>query len=304
MPTVAEMAGGPISSVVPSTTATALTSIATGLTPGRHGVVGYRMSVDARVLNVLRWATPEGDARKAIPPHMIQPEPSFLSQRAPVVTRADFERSGFSAAHLADCRFTPYRVPSTMVTEVARLLRAGEPFVYTYYEGIDKVAHEYGLGEHYDVELRFADQLVSELISVLPRGATLLITADHGQLETGDNIVDPHPDVLSHTSWQSGEGRFRWFHARPGREAALQEACLEHHGSQAWVRTQDEVVKEGWFGPVVTDAAASRLGDVAMAAKGTVAFNDPADTGPYHLIGRHGSLTSAEMRVPLLAAGH
>ena len=34
------MTGGPITSVVPSTTATALTSITTGLSPGEHGVVG------------------------------------------------------------------------------------------------------------------------------------------------------------------------------------------------------------------------------------------------------------------------
>jgi hypothetical protein len=45
-PTLCGMAGGPIASVVPSNTATALTSIATGLTPGEHGVVGYRVAVD------------------------------------------------------------------------------------------------------------------------------------------------------------------------------------------------------------------------------------------------------------------
>src|SRR5215213_5230924 len=59
-PTMSALAGGPICSVVPSTTATALTSIATGLTPGQHGVVGYRIAVDGEVLNVLRWPTPHG----------------------------------------------------------------------------------------------------------------------------------------------------------------------------------------------------------------------------------------------------
>jgi len=60
------MTGGPISSVVPSTTATALTSIATGLPPGQHGVVGYRVAVNGEVLNILRWTTPNGDARHRI----------------------------------------------------------------------------------------------------------------------------------------------------------------------------------------------------------------------------------------------
>ena len=54
----------------PSTTATALTSITTGLPPGEHGVVGYRIDVHGDVLNVLRWSTPRGDARRAIPPEV------------------------------------------------------------------------------------------------------------------------------------------------------------------------------------------------------------------------------------------
>ncbi len=59
---------------------------------------------------------------------------------------------------------------------------------------------------------------------------------------------------------------------------------------------------EGWFGPHVSEAAAARFGDVVLAAIDPVAFEDPADTGPYRLESRHGSLTPAEMLVPLLAS--
>ena len=54
------------------------------------------------------------------------------------------------------------------------------------------------------------------------------------------------------------------------------------------------------IGPEVSDSLAGRLGDVCLVAKGSVAFHDPADSGPFRLIGRHGSLTPAEMYVPLL----
>jgi hypothetical protein len=67
-PTLASMAGSPITTVVPSTTSTALTSITTGLPPGEHGVIGYRMAVQGEILNVLRWSTASGDARSTIPP--------------------------------------------------------------------------------------------------------------------------------------------------------------------------------------------------------------------------------------------
>jgi predicted AlkP superfamily pyrophosphatase or phosphodiesterase len=302
VPTLAAMDGGPITTVAPSTTATALTSISTGLTPGEHGIMGYRMAVHGEVLNVLRWTTATGDARNSLPPQKLQLAAPFLGHRPPVITRAEFEGSGFTQAHLDGVRFVGYRTLGTLVQEVSRLTRGGEPFVYAYYEGLDKVSHEYGLGDHYDSELAWIDRLVSELLGVLPPGAVLLVTADHGQVEVGERVIDIHPDVLAQVSMQSGEGRMRWFHARAGRAGALLEAVTGHHGDHGWVRTREETIAEGWFGPHVSEVAGMRLGDVLIAARDDVAFHDPNDTGPYRLIGRHGSLTSAEMLVPLLAS--
>ncbi|HEX9259621.1 MAG TPA: alkaline phosphatase family protein [Acidimicrobiales bacterium] len=303
-PTLSAMAGGWVHTVVPSTTATALTSIAVGLTPGEHGVVGYRIDVHGEVLNVLRWSTPHGDARKRVPPAQLQPVPPFMGANIPVVTRAEFNGSGFSLAHLAGTRHVGYRASSTLVVEVRRLLTAGERFVYAYYDGIDKVAHEYGLGAHYDQELRSVDRLVADILSELPPGAVLLVTADHGQVDVGANIVVPASEVLALTDRQSGEGRFRWLHARSGAVADLAEAAAGAHGDQAWVVTLEQVRDEGWFGPRLTPQSRERLGDVALVARGAVSFDDPADTGPFELISRHGSLTAAEMRVPLLAAAN
>jgi Type I phosphodiesterase / nucleotide pyrophosphatase len=301
-PTLSAMQGGAITTVAPSTTSTALTSITTGLPPGEHGMVGYRMAVHGEVLNVLRWATAAGDAHQTLPPAKMQPVAAFLGQRPPVVTRAEYRRSGFTGAHLEPARFWGYRTMATMVAEVEALLGRGEPFVYAYYDGLDKVAHEYGLGEYYDAELTWIDQVVDRMVSRLPAGAALLVIADHGQVQTGDQVVDLAPGVLALCSMQSGEGRFRWLHARPGRAGALREAAVEHHGDDAWVVTRDEMVAAGWLGPVVTEAARSRLGDVALVARTNAAFHDPQDVGPYELVGRHGSLTRAEMLVPLLAA--
>jgi predicted AlkP superfamily pyrophosphatase or phosphodiesterase len=301
-PTLAAMTGGPVTTVAPSTTSTALTSLTTGLPPGEHGVVGYRIAVHGEVLNVLRWTTAAGDAHQSIPPSKLQPVAPFLGERPPVVTRAEYRRSGFTGAHLDPARFWGYRTLSTMVTEVGRLVRASEPFVYAYYDGLDKVAHEYGLGEHYDNELAWIDHTVERILTALRPGCVLVVTADHGQVEVGDNVIPLAGDVLAHCSMQSGEGRFRWLHARAGRARALWEAASEHHSDVAWILTRDEVVSKQWWGPVVSEAALARLGDVAVVVRTDMAFHDPLDTGPYELVGRHGSLTSAEMLVPLLVA--
>lgn len=301
-PVLHGMQGSWISSVAPSTTATALTSLTTGLTPGEHGIVGYRMDEAGEVLNVLRWCTPRGDARRTLPPLQLQPVPPFLGHRPPIVVKSEFAGSGFSGAHLEGARHHGWRVPSTLVTECRSLLAAGEPFVYAYYDGVDKVAHEYGLEEHYRAELAFADRLVGDLLSVLPPGAVLLVTADHGQVDVGPKGVRHLPkEVLELVGHQSGEGRFRWLHARRGGAAELLSAATEAHGDEAWIVPVEQVCDERWFGARLTPDARARLGDVALVARSPVSFDDPDDSGPFELVGRHGSLTTAEMKVPLLA---
>jgi hypothetical protein len=80
-------------------------------------------------------------------------------------------------------------------------------------------------------------------------------------------------------------------------------AAAEYHGHQAWVRSADQIGGEQWFGQEVPGPEVrDRLGDVALVPFEPMAFADPADTGPFELIGRHGSLTSAEMYVPCLTA--
>ena len=83
----------------------------------------------------------------------------------------------------------------------------------------------------------------------------------------------------------------------------LLRAAREHHSDTAWVVSAEQVLDERWFGSKVLPEVRARLGDVALVAREPVAYDDPTDTGPYELIGRHGSMTSAEVYVPLLVAG-
>jgi predicted AlkP superfamily pyrophosphatase or phosphodiesterase len=306
-PTVAAGAGGPITSVVPTTTATALTSITTGRPPAGHGVVGYRVRVDSdhggddEVMNILRWRTGAGDMRQRRPATAFQPTRPFGGRSVPAVTRMEFASTGFTAAHLAGARLVGWSVPSTLVVEVRRLLREGESFVYAYYDGLDKVAHERGLGEYYAQELRTVDRLVGDIVDSLPSGAALVVTSDHGQVEVGASARLPGPELLANVELMSGEGRFRWLHARPGATADVVAAAEDAHGAEAWVRTREQIVDEGWFGGPLSAEVAHRLGDVALVAHAPVAFLDPADTGETRLLARHGSLTAAEMYVPLVS---
>ena len=308
-PTLTDMAGGPITTVAPSTTAAALTSISTGLPPGEHGVVGYRIAVGGssgpphgEILNALRWSTGNGDARRRHDPRLFQPCEMFGSQRPPVVTRAQFADSGFTAAHLSDTRLFGYADRVGLVDQVLGAFAREEPFVYAYWDDIDRTAHEFGLAERYNDELAACDAMVAELLHRLPAGTAVVVTADHGQVHVGERLIHLPEEVTGLVDGQSGEARFRWLHSRPGAASDLLAAAHQAFDHVGWVRSVDEVVSAGWLGDRVTSTARGRLGDVAVVARDPVAFVDPAEASSIELIGRHGSLTAAEMLVPAVFA--
>ena len=139
----------------------------------------------------------------------------------PVISPAELEHSAFTEAHLRGSRPVGYRATSAIAVEIGRQLRAGERFVYAYYGGVDKTAHERGFGDFYDAELRAADRLVGDILDVLPPGAALLVTADHGQVDVGDRIDRARPRACS-TWWRCSRARDASGGGTPGRGAAAE----------------------------------------------------------------------------------
>lgn len=299
-PTLAGFDGRSIHTVAPTTTATALTSITTGLTPGEHGIVGYRMVLGGDVVNTLRWQSGEQAVRRSHPPADVQSFEPFLGVEVPVVAQGELQQSAFSEAHLRGSRPVGWRAPSSIAVEARRQIESGERFVYCYYNGVDKIAHERGFGEFYDAELRFADGLVADLVDSVPSGTAVLVTADHGQVHVGSNIIHPSDELLGPVTMQSGEGRFRWLHCASGDVESLATSARDAYGHVAWVVTKDQMLDERWFGSVVSPPIRRRLGDVALVPFEPVSFYEAADSGPFELVCRHGSLTSAEVEVPLI----
>ncbi|MEK8228819.1 hypothetical protein NKG05_26780 [Oerskovia sp. M15] len=72
-------------------------------------------------------------------------------------------------------------------------------------------------------------------------------------------------------------------------------------GDAALVALRDDAVAAGWFGPVA-DHVLPTIGDVVVAMRGraTVVDSRTQTAASLQLVGVHGSLTRAEMQVPLL----
>ncbi|MGH3825285.1 MAG: alkaline phosphatase family protein, partial [Pseudonocardiaceae bacterium] len=72
-------------------------------------------------------------------------------------------------------------------------------------------------------------------------------------------------------------------------------------GDRAWIRTREEAIAAGWFGPVVEPDIRDRIGDIIVAARTDFAIVRSRITPKLsRLIGHHGSLTADEQLVPLL----
>src|SRR5262249_41854557 len=90
----------------------------------------------------------------------------------------------------------------------------------------------------------------------------------------------------------------------PGAEGDVASAWRELLADRAWVRLREEAIDQGWFGPDIGDRVRDAIGEVVVALRGTSVVThravDPLQAGPR---GHHGSLTSAEILVPLVVAG-
>ncbi|MCZ7526177.1 MAG: alkaline phosphatase family protein [Acidimicrobiia bacterium] len=301
LPELGAMEGRAIATVVPSTTSAALTSITTGLAPSQHGIVGFRMRVEDAVLNVLRW---RADGWEAPDPFSVQRHTAFLGRPVPVVTKSEFRDGGFTRAHLRGSRFVGWSTCATLVEHCRRLVDEGERLVYSYYPGVDSVAHEYGLHDgFFEAELAAVDRLVGRMLDALPGRAALVVTADHGQVHFGREGWVGLDALDGLVGAYAGDGRFRYLHARSGAASELLAAATEEVGHQAWVLGREQLLDEGWLGPgPVAPGVRRRVGDVVLAAREPVAFVDPTFRKESQLLAGHGSVTPDEMLVPLLAA--
>jgi hypothetical protein len=295
----------------PSTTATSLTSLGTGLPPGAHGVMGLSMrGPGGTVLNALQW-----DAAK-VDPEQWQPHPTaFERAAADGVTVHSFGPGRFRGTGLNGAAFRGVTLaPSESAGELAAATLealADRParervLAYTYYGDLDATGHRKGVGSAaWRHQLAHVDRLAEQIGTGLPAGSALLITADHGMVDLLDDErvdFDGEPELQDGVELLAGEPRARYVHALPGAAESVLAAWRARLDTGWIVLGRTEAVEAGWFGPRVDAAVLDRIGDVVAIATGAGSVV-ATTTEPHFLakmIGMHGSLSEDELVVPLL----
>lgn len=314
-PTLAALRGVTVQAGFPSTTSAGLAAIGTGCQAGEHGMVGYSFALPGSgVVNALRWSPhPWGDDLRDVQvPERVQPMPTTFQRAAAsgmsvtVVNKAEFAESGMTRAVLRGARYVGVLGLGDLASELRSAMAAGG-FCYGYYADLDMIGHLHGPGsEPWRMQLRHVDRLVESIVDALPPGALLAVVADHGMVavDESDGVdVDAVAALTAGTIGIGGEARARHVYAEDGAADDVATAWREVLGDRAWVVTRDESIAAGWFGPRVADAVRPRIGDVVAAARDSLVMVrrrvEPIESG---LRGHHGSLTTAEQRIPLLLA--
>ena len=312
-PVLAGLRGQTLQVGFPSTTVAGLAAVGTGCRSGEHGMVGLSFRLPgADVVNALGWRPhPWGrDLRDEVPPEQVQPKPTTFERAAAsgiavsVVSGAQFTGSGLTRAVLRGGRYVGVQALGDLAACVRSALGDGG-FCYGYHSELDLLGHVYGPGSTaWRMQLRQVDRLVESIVEGLGPGGLLAVVADHGMVEVDASEVvdiDACEALLDGVDAIGGEPRARHVYVADGAGDAVLAAWRETLAQRAWVVSRDEAIAAGWFGDKVGDDARFRIGDVVAAARGDAAMmRRTAESLLSSLIGQHGSLTTAEQRVPLL----
>lgn len=289
-----------LQTVVPSTTAAAITALGTTELPGRTGMLGYtvREPGSGQLMNLIRWdqdfmPVERWQLRPTVAEHLAEPV------RFAVVGPERFVGSGLNRAAFRGARDISGEDLAARVDVTVAELRAGRAdVVYLYWGEVDHVGHVAGWGSwEWGEEASRTDRELGRLARLLPADTLLVITADHGMVDVADSTdAALVPDLARGVDLISGEPRAMHLHTS---DEGVAGRWRDHLGERAWVLPRAEAL--ALYGEV-DDRFLPVIGDVVVFMRGRSVVVDSRTQSPASiaLIGVHGSLTPEEMRVPFL----
>lgn len=316
-PCLSSMTGRALTAGFPSTTVTSLASLGTGLPPGQHGLTGYTtyMADEEAVVNWLAWrSVGEGaDLRDRLVPEVVQPLPTVWERAdaagvtTTVCTFDNFADTGLTRAVLRGGRWGGTFSEGDAVARAVDAAGMGNrALVYVYVSALDLVGHLRGPDtESWREQLSIVDRVAERIAAGIGSDTTMYITADHGMVHVPDEAkvdFDGTPALQDGVLALAGEPRMRHVHTRPGAARDVRSAWQQQLGDDWVVTTAEEAITAGLFGPDVSPTARARIGDVIAIAMGNGGVVERRKLPRLSAMpGQHGSLTDADLLVPLLS---
>ncbi len=297
-----------ISTVFPSTTASALPSFTTGVSPGEHGLLGYRVRVPESGELVNQLTGLDSIAAKeswlgAVPLYAHAREQGI---RPVVVSKARFTTSSLTKIIHVGADVVGAASIGERCTAALDAVKRGPSLVVLYISELDEIAHAQGVGSHaWASKLEEVDAELARLAGLLAKDVSLIVTADHGIIDIAQHshvLYGGDDSTMAHVAAVGGEPRCLQLYLTPGIPVKdVVEEWTKLLGDVAYVVTRQEMMESGWLGSVMP-ANQNRLGDIFVLARKDVVFFDVHDptNKARKMIGHHGGISPAEMRIPLL----
>ncbi len=306
-----------LTSVFPTTTATAVTALALGVPAQQHGITGwftYLRELGAVVMPLPFMPRGGGSCYRDLgvsAAAMLDARPLLPDLRRPVQVSSPgyISDSDFSRALYGKSPRAPHQSLNQFFEQLSRGLRQrGAPLVWGYWTEIDALAHEYG-SHSPEVIAHFheLDQLFERWLTTLAgQDALVLVTADHGLIDVVEEQqlqLEQHPELQALLRLPlCGEPRAAFCYLRPGAEADFQQYFAEHFGALFEVVASEELLQRQLFGRgVPSSRLAERIGDFTVLAKQQAIIKDRLlQERPFRQRGVHGGLSAEELYVPLV----
>jgi len=309
-----------ISAVFPSTTASAITTSFTGLSPAEHGLTGWftyfgEAGCVAAPLPMRVRGAEAPLAARGVSAAQLFPGGSYLdaiADRALVVSWDAIIESDYNRHHCGRAERRAYGSLEGFVDQVVAAVQSGpeRKFVYAYWWQFDAVAHRFGVASAKALgHFRDVDRAFGALLERLAGTDTLVVaTADHGFVDSAGNEALSLEDAPGLPALLRlplcGERRIAWCHVQPGRVREFAARAADWLGERADVRPSLELLEEGWLGPGAPHPRIrERIGDMALVMRGSNTVKDKVYGEAQFLhIGNHGGTSEDEMRIPLVVA--
>ena len=291
----------PIASQFPSTTTAHITTMHTGLPVDEHGLYEWNVYDPGlqRIITPLRFTYAGSDEPLPVPPASLLPDTPRFYERLGVpcfvYSPAAFSPSTFDSAAIRGADLRPYEDLETAVASAAADLAAveeGGAYAYVYYDRVDTTGHLRGPSS-----AEFADAVTTALDAIEAglrdaSGITVLMTADHGQVDVDRErtlwLDDLHPPLAALPLRPAGSGRDVFLHVpEPEVDACL--AALSPH--------VEAVRAETLFGAPLPPRLRERLATICvLPPPGRMAWLRGAVDMQQRFRGHHGGRSPEESR--------
>jgi hypothetical protein len=302
-----------------STTASALTTLATGEWPCRHGITGWWTYLPDKDICTVPLpftdrATEQSLTELGLAAPELFPVPSIWPQLACTAT-------SFLPGAVATSIYSQYAgggTPTQSYEDLPQAVQAVEQhlavarersFTYLYLPQYDGLVHRLGTYHEEVFQLiRQIDTLLGDLAARLPESVRMVISADHGLVDVPQercfwlSETDPLHALLR--TAPSGERAAPIFHVKAGHRADFAREFQGRFADDLALLTSREVEDLQLLGPQKwSPVTRQRMGDfLGIAAKPVQILAATNHDVPHWLAGIHGGLTPDEMYVPLILA--